>query len=46
MKKPSKLGYANLAARDIEAMENYYTNVMGLSLVEKGEGEKGILVQV
>lgn len=38
MKKPSKLGYANLAARDIEAMENYYTNVMGLSLVEKGEG--------
>lgn len=40
MMKPSKLGYAELAAKNIEAMEDYYTNVMGLSLVEKGEDGK------
>ena len=40
MRKPSKLGYADLAAKDIEAMEHYYSNVMGLSLVEKGEDGK------
>lgn len=35
MIRPFKLGYANLAVKDIEAMEHYYTNVMGLTLVEK-----------
>ena len=35
MIKPFKLGYADFASKDIEAMEHYYTNVMGLPLVEK-----------
>src|SRR5699024_7189652 len=38
MIKPFKLGYADFDTIDTEAMEHYYTEVMGLSLVEKGEG--------
>src|SRR5690625_5992023 len=37
MIKPFKIGYADFAVKEIEAMEHYYTNVMGLTLVEKGE---------
>ena len=37
MVKPFKIGYADFLAKEIEAMEHYYTNVMGLTLVEKGE---------
>ncbi|WP_042348021.1 VOC family protein [Bacillus massiliigorillae] len=40
MIKPSKLGYAELLVKDIEGMEEYYSNVMGLSLVEKGDDGK------
>lgn len=41
MLKPSKLGYAELAVKDMEAMENYYANVMGFTLTEKGpEGQR------
>lgn len=41
MAKPSKLGYANLAVKDMDAMEDYYLNVMGLTLMETGEkGER------
>ncbi|WP_068672075.1 VOC family protein [Oceanobacillus sp. Castelsardo] len=43
MIKPSKLGYADFAAKDIEAMEHYYTEVMGLSLVEEGDDGKRYL---
>src|SRR5699024_1896076 len=37
MIKPFKIGYADFAVKEIGAMEHYYTNVMGLTLVEKGE---------
>ncbi|MEI3605999.1 VOC family protein [Pseudogracilibacillus sp. SE30717A] len=37
MIRPFKLGYANLATKDTKAMEDYYTNVMGLTLVETGD---------
>lgn len=40
MLKPSKLGYAELAVKDIDAMEHYYSNVMGLTLLETGTDGK------
>lgn len=36
MIKPSKLGYADLAVKDMDAMEHYYSEVMGLTLTERG----------
>lgn len=41
MLKPSKLGYAELAVKDMDAMENYYSNVLGFTLVERdGNGKR------
>lgn len=42
MIKPFKLGYADFDCTDIEAMEDYYLNVMGFSLVEEDKGVKYI----
>ena len=32
-----KLGYAEFITKDVEALLHYYTEVMGLSLVERAE---------
>lgn len=37
MIKPFRLGYADFVTKNVDAMEHYYTNVMGLTLTEKGE---------
>lgn len=37
MIKPFRLAYAHFKSENIEEMENYYTDVMGLTLVETGE---------
>ncbi len=39
MLKPSKLGYAELAVKDMEGMAHYYSEIMGFTLME--EDEKG-----
>lgn len=41
MLKPSKLGYAELAVKDIEGMEHYYSDVLGFTLLEvDAEGKR------
>lgn len=42
MIKPFKLGYAGFDCDDVEAMEDYYINVMGFSLVEEDKDVKYI----
>ncbi|MBR3121790.1 MAG: VOC family protein [Oceanobacillus sp.] len=43
MIQPFKLGYADIVTKDIEAMEHYYMDVMGHTLVEKGDNGKRYL---
>ena len=38
MIKVSRLGYAEFATRDVGRLEQYYTEIMGLSLTERAEG--------
>lgn len=37
MLKPSKLGYAELAVRDMEGMTHYYSEILGFTLMEEDE---------
>ena len=34
-----KFGYVHLGTKNIDAMTNYYENIMGLTVVKKGNDE-------